>query len=171
MSRRGSQRGRTEHQVLVALAIILVLLGLYYVEEVYGPVWAQRRRAGPAIAVGSLRTINTAETTYTSTYPRRGFSRTLLELGTPADGHCPAPSPNQACLINSELAQGRRAGYIFTYTPGPESATGVVQSYSVRADPDPNGPSSWGWHLYSDQSSIVRVARDAPATKDSPPLQ
>ena len=88
-------------------------------------------------AVGMLRTINTAATTYASKYDR-GFPPTLAALGPPKTRFLRAtPEPNEtaAGLIDKELASGIKFGYRITYVPGPVDSTGKIQTYTVRADP------------------------------------
>ena len=71
-----------------------------------------RIAANESSAVGSLRTINTAEVTYASTYPQAGFSASLEALG--GSSPCNASSTT-ACLIDETLASGQKSGYRFTY--------------------------------------------------------
>ena len=61
-----------------------------------------RMAANEAAAAASLRTINTAELTYITSYPQQGYARTLAALGTPSHGEC-NPSATAACLLNSTL--------------------------------------------------------------------
>jgi type II secretory pathway pseudopilin PulG len=65
--------------------------------------------ANEASAVGSTRTINTAEITYQATYPKRGFAPDLASLGP--DPHQPGtPSPEHADFINEALANASCTG-------------------------------------------------------------
>jgi type IV pilus assembly protein PilA len=43
-----------------------------------------RMAANESSAVSSIRTINTAEVTYNSTYPTTGFAANLVSLGAPS---------------------------------------------------------------------------------------
>ena len=63
-----------------------------------------RMAANEASAVGSLRSVNVAEVTYQTTYPKRGFAPDLATLGTPADGGS-TTSPERANLLAEPLAQ------------------------------------------------------------------
>ncbi|HTY84319.1 MAG TPA: hypothetical protein VMB19_08870 [Silvibacterium sp.] len=49
--------------------------------------------------MASIRTLNTAEITYNSTYPSVGYAATLAALGPSAATPCAASSTN-ACLID-----------------------------------------------------------------------
>ncbi|MGC1607014.1 MAG: hypothetical protein WA748_15920 [Candidatus Acidiferrum sp.] len=63
-----------------------------------------RIAANEASAVGSMRTVNTAEVTYSGLYPQRGFAPDLATLGL--DPHGPVPgSPEHAGLIDETLAK------------------------------------------------------------------
>ena len=66
-----------------------------------------RIAANEASAVASIRTVNTAETTYASQYPDVGYACDLARLG-PAGG---SRSSNAAGLIDGTLASGRKSGY------------------------------------------------------------
>src|ERR1035441_4351003 len=67
-----------------------------------------------AAVVGSLRTLLTAEGTY-STYYNRGFSPNLSSLG---QGGCAKLSEKCAGVIDDVLASGTKFGYRFIYVPG-----------------------------------------------------
>ncbi len=59
--------------------------------------------ANEASAVGSLRNVVTAQVTYSTMYPARGYARDLASLG-PGPGGPAAPSATHAGLIDAELA-------------------------------------------------------------------
>src|SRR6059058_6565801 len=62
-----------------------------------------RIAANEASAVSSLRTINTAEVTYSTTYPTVGYAKDLATLG-PADAACTAgPASTNACMVDLNL--------------------------------------------------------------------
>lgn len=72
-----------------------------------------RVAANEATAVGSLRTINTAQVTYAATYPDRGYAPNLATLG----GGRGQVSADQAGLVDASLACGatwcEKSGYRF----------------------------------------------------------
>ncbi|MGO9087826.1 MAG: DUF4190 domain-containing protein [Terriglobales bacterium] len=90
-----------------------------------------RTAANESAAVASVRTLNTAEVTYNSTYPETGFTCTLSELGG-ADGG--VPNAHQAMLIDHVLASGRKNGYVFSIQ-GCTAQNGVLVSYEIEAHP------------------------------------
>jgi len=117
--------------------------------------------------VGSLRTINTAEVTYYSEYPTRGYSATLAQLGSPAPGV--QPGPEAAGFIDSVLASGQKSGYRFTYVAGPAGEQGLIVAYTVRADPVT--PGSGERSFFTDETGVIRAEKGKPAGSDSPVLQ
>jgi type IV pilus assembly protein PilA len=70
-----------------------------------------REAANEASAVASLRTVNTAQITYATTYPQKGFARDLATLG---------PDPAQ---INRYSAE--HAGMIDASLAGPNCSAGT----------------------------------------------
>ena len=62
-----------------------------------------KNAANDSAAVGSLRTVVTAQVAYSTTYPDRGYARDLASLG-PATGAPGAPSPDHADLVDASLA-------------------------------------------------------------------
>jgi len=125
-----------------------------------------RRETTQASAVGSLRTLNTAEVTYSSTYPH-GFSPDLKSLDGEGTG---VASETNAELIDSVLGSGTKSGYNFIYTPGPKDASGVISSYSIVARPVQFGRTGQ-FNYYTDQSGVIRMTKeDRPAGPNDPPL-
>jgi hypothetical protein len=126
----------------------------------------QSLRGGVAPAVGSLRTIATAEIVYSETF-KHGFSRTLPSLGPPPPGL--NPSPDYADLVDGVLASGAKSGYTFRYTARDTHGDGTLDAYTVQADPI--DPSRGGRHFFMDQSAVIRSEARKPATLESPPIQ
>ena len=75
-----------------------------------------RIAANEASAVSSLRTINTGEVTYSTTYPTVGYAADLVSLGpAPGDPGCTAgPVQANACMVDlnlSSAATTAKSGY------------------------------------------------------------
>jgi len=122
-----TQKGFSLIELLIVVAIILIIAAIAIPN-----LLRARMAANESSAVGSTRTINTAEVTYNSTFPTVGFTATLANLGGTASP-CVAAT-NSACLIDSVLSGGTKGGYLFTMGTG--STTGTPQpSYNVFAAP------------------------------------
>ena len=105
---RRNQKGFSLIELMIVVAIILINAAIAI------PNLLQARvAANEASAVGSLRTINTAEISYYSSYPTVGFAPTLAALG---GSNCAAPDQTQACLIDTLLSSGNKSGYSFSST-------------------------------------------------------
>jgi type IV pilus assembly protein PilA len=102
------QKGFSLIELLIVVAIILIIAAIAIPN-----LLRARMAANESSAVASIRTINTAEITYSSTYPTVGFATALTNLG----GVAPCtPSSSTACLIDSVLAAGTKSGYNFAAT-------------------------------------------------------
>jgi prepilin-type N-terminal cleavage/methylation domain-containing protein len=144
-------------ELLIVVAIILIIAAIAIPN-----LLRSRIAANESSAVGSIRTINTAEVTYSSTYPDQGFTCTLGNMG-PATG---TPTSTSAGLIDSVLASGVKSGYSFALTgcgAAPNSA------YFINGDPQPNG----GVRKFcSDASGVIRYdPGTGSCTATSSPLQ
>lgn len=126
-----------------------------------------RMAANEASAVGSLRTVNTAQVVYAGRYPERGFAPNLATFG--ADPKAPtASSPEHAGLIDQSLANASCTGYAWCTKSGYQfrvTAFGKLQprkEYVAVATPvDPNtGTRSF----CSTSDAIIRFKLGPPVT-------
>jgi len=139
------QNGFSLIELLIVVAIILVIAAIAIPN-----IMRSRIAANEASTVGSLRVLNTAETTYNLTY-NQSFTCTLKDLGPPDPGA--QPSSSGAALIDSQLAGGTKSGYTFsagTCTGSP----GNVSLYQWLADPTAPGTSGSRHFCTSDTYSI-----------------
>ncbi len=133
-------------ELLIVVAIILIIAAIAIPN-----LLRSRIAANESSAVGSIRTINTAEVTYSSTYPDEGFAQALANLG----GAAPCtPAIATGCLIDDVLAQGKKSGYNFA-APGTGNVPRV--GYQVTGKPDPNGGVR---DFCSDQTGVIRYTPD-----------
>ncbi len=160
------QKGFSLIELLIVVAIILIIAAIAIPN-----LLRSRMAANEASAVGSLRTINTAEVTYSTTYPNVGFAATLANLGGTAAACSGGAAPTAAgsCLIDEVLSlTGVKSGYTFA-APGVAGAGGLITTYSATANPTAPGQSGQR-HFYTDQSGVIRFDPAAAATATSAAL-
>jgi type IV pilus assembly protein PilA len=94
-------------ELLIVVAIILIIAAIAAPSFLHA-----RMAANESAAVGALRTLNTAQVSYNSTYPTVGFASAISYL---AGTTCATTAPNSstACLIDSALGSGTKSGYVF----------------------------------------------------------
>ncbi len=136
--------------------------------------------ANEASAVGSVRTIETAAISYQATYSN-GYPPGIQAMGGNANANC-----DHADLIDRALASGQKSGYVFTYialpamedSQPPDSQQAIAngcttrggRAYTLNADPITRGTTGQR-SFFADQSGVIRVSVEGPATADSPPLE
>ncbi len=128
------QKGFSLIELLIVVAIILIIAAIAIPN-----LLRARMAANESSAVASVRTVNTAEVTYNSTYPTVGFAPALVNLGGAAGVAC-VPATGTACLIDSVLANdgnpanSGKSGYMFVSGTG-TIAGGVNVGYTINATP------------------------------------
>jgi type IV pilus assembly protein PilA len=157
-SMRKDARGFSLIELLIVVAIILIIAAIAIPN-----LLRSRIAANQASAVGSLRTINTAEITYASTY-NQGFSETLAYLGPTT---ATTPTFDAAGLIDSVLAGGIKSGYSFPYTA--TSVGGRYDTYDLHANPTTPGTTGSNYY-FTDQSGVIRQNTTGTATATDSPI-
>ena len=136
-------RGFSLVELLIVVAIILIIAAIAIPN-----LLRSRIAANESSAVGSLRTINTAEITYNSTYPTTGFTCSLGNLAPPSGGA--SVSSTAAGLIDANLANGSKSGYSFT-------AAGTCSSTAYAWNADPQTVGTTGQRAFcTDNSGVIK---------------
>lgn len=121
-----------------------------------------RMAANEASAVGSLRLLNTSAVVYSTTHG--AFPTSLAVLGPSS------ASSGAANLIDSELANGTKSGYVFVYYAivDPQGNAETTR-YVITANPATPGTTGRRY-FFTDQTSTIRAQVNRVATADSPPI-
>ncbi len=158
-----SSQGFSLIELLIVVAIILIIAAIAIPN-----LLRSRIAANQASAVGSLRTINTCEITYLSTF-NVGYSSMLSYLGPPTGA---LPDSTAAGLVDSILAgsgnNSSKSGYNFVYAPTTDTTSGKVIHYTLNADPQ---STSTGTNYYfTDESGVIRQNATGIASATDSPL-
>ncbi|MGE5112646.1 MAG: prepilin-type N-terminal cleavage/methylation domain-containing protein [Acidobacteriaceae bacterium] len=124
------QRGFSLIELLIVVAIILIIAAIAIPN-----LLRARIRANEASAVSSVRTVNTAQVTYASTYPTEGYASDLATLGAPTGGG--QVDSSHAGLLDWVLGCATqpcpKSGYLFSIDIG--TSTPPISEYKVTAVP------------------------------------
>jgi len=158
------EKGFSLIELLIVVAIILIIAAIAVPN-----LLRSRMAANESSAAASLRTIATANVTYSSTY-NVGYAGDLASMSPST-----APTSSGADLLDAVLsgavpvtATPVKSGYIFTYLPGNASPTTTAPNPTFTTWASPVGVGSSGQADFcSDQTNVVGRDVDGSGT---PPL-
>ena len=154
---RNKQKGFSLIELLIVVAIILIIAAIAIPN-----LLRSKMAANEASAVGSLRTMVTADVTYNSTYGNQ-FAPDLPTLGGPpaASATCNASLLIDNTLANAIVAATPKSGYFFTYLAGtpitnnPPGCTAGALSFAIQANPAVYGQTG-NRYFCTDQTGVIR---------------
>ncbi len=154
------RKGFSLIELLIVVAIILIIAAIAIPN-----LLRSRIAANESSAVGSIRSINTAQVTYASTYPDAGFAPALVNLGPYAAGG--SPTSAAAGLLDGVLGCSQttctKSGYKFNISGG-------QTTYGVNGNPATPGQTGQRY-FFSDASGVIRYNNSAAASSTDSPLQ
>jgi type IV pilus assembly protein PilA len=144
-------------ELLIVVAIILIIAAVAV------PNFLRSRLvANDSAAAAGVRTVNTAQISYYSSYPTVGYASALSSLGGTCTGTT-VPTTAGACLLDAVLAGGTKSGYSFGISntnPAPNAAYNIIAA--------PVAVNLTGVRYFcSFADAVIRVSESAITTCDS----
>ena len=147
-----TRKGFTLIELLIVMSIMLILMALAVPQML-----KVKKNANQTSAVQTMRTIGSAEMSYFSSYPGKGFGCPITVLG--GDPKTGAPTAESSQLIDAALATtGQKSGYTFTITCGSKVTVNNQDVYnSVEITGVPQTVGKTGDNGYcSDENNVIR---------------
>ena len=155
---RGSKqkKGKKASQGFSLVELLIVVLIILIISAVAIPsLFRSKIAANESSAVSSVRQINTAEGTYSSSWGS-GYAATLANLGGTGPACAAGATAANACLIDDLLsvAPFKKSGYTFA-AAGTNLLVGLYNSYEVNGTP--NTVHTTGERAFcSDATGVIR---------------
>lgn len=155
------QKGFSLIELLIVVAIILIIAAIAIPN-----LLRARIAANESSAVASLRTLNTAQISYNSSYPTVGFANSLSAL---AGTSCAPPGSTGACIIDTQLASGTKSGYSFAESNNTGTPNATYTFIATPLSPNQTGTR----YFCSFADAVVRASTTsiASCTTTVSPLQ
>ena len=134
---------------LIELLIVVAIIGIIAAIAIPN-LLKSRQAANEASAIGSTRTLGTAQATYQSTRGKgKDFALLLTDLRD--DGG-----------VDNTLGGGTKSGFKFTCAGVASTSTGTPSYFNTNADPQTTGAFGTGnRHFYSNESFVIYQDPDA----------
>jgi len=138
---------------LIELLIVVAIIGIIAAIAIPN-LLASRRAANESAAIGSLRTIGSAEATYLSTIGNNTTYATLTVLGT---------SQLVDTVLGCAAPPCTKSGYAYT--------TANLTPSTFQSNADPSSASTGTRHFFADDSGVIRFNAAAAAAGSDAPIQ